>query len=217
MLSLAAGTGTGAPPTPDPVFAPPVEQLPPALQIARQELAAIVARRDMDALLARIRPDSKFSFGGDHGPEDFRRMWDEDGRERRQLWQQLDAILALPGEARESEEGFEYCTPYVFCLATPGEIDPFDARVITGTDVAIRERPGLNGKVVARVSHVVLTEVRDEHTDSDPEGWTRVRLASGVEGFVSTAYARSQIDYRLALSLNAESGEWWLRYFLAGD
>jgi hypothetical protein len=64
--SLAADAIAGTPA--DPVMRPAAEHLPPALLRARAELRDIVAQRDMDALLARIRVETKLDFGGSEGP-----------------------------------------------------------------------------------------------------------------------------------------------------
>lgn len=210
-LSRAAGT--------DPVLAPPSEALPPLLGQARRELADIVARHDLDALLAHVGPDTKLSFGGDHGAEDFRRIWDSGMHDQQDLWRELDAILALPGVVQGTRDAPQYCAPYVFCLPTPGGIDPYEALVVTGTRVAIRDRPSRDGQVLTRVSHAVLQRAPDDPRDdgTTPPEWTRVRQASGTTGFIASPWVRSPIDYRLMMSVEAGSGRWMLDYFIAGD
>lgn len=203
---------------PDPAMPPPTEHLSPGLRQAKNELQDIVARRDINALQARIRPDTKLDFGGSDGPEGFQLLWNSNTESRNRLWETLDTILALPGVLRDHDAGAEYCTPYVFCMDLPGEADPFDALVVLGTRVAIRARASVDGVVVRRVSHIVVTSTEQpgNHEPAAP-GWTFVRLADGTAGYVSTRWVRSPIDFRLALRIDRSGSTWWIGFLLAGD
>ncbi len=212
-LTASASAGT---PT-DPVMRPPVEHLPPTLLRAKAELRGIIARRDMQALLARIRTETKLDFGGSEGPEGFKAVWNSDAESRQRLWSTLDGILALPGVARSFDHGSEYCAPYVFCMNLPGNVDPFEALVVLGSRVAIRDRPSLSGTVLRRVDHVVLTIAQDDPGSGTSPDWTRVRLADGTGGYISTRWVRSPIDFRLTLRIDDGSNTWWLGFLLAGD
>ena len=213
-LSASAIAGTPA----DPVMQPPVEHLPPTLQRAKAELRGIIARRDMQALHARVRAETKLDFGGSEGPEGFKAAWNSDEESRHRLWSTLDQILALPGVARAfDDDGSEYCAPYVFCTNLPGDLDPFEALVVLGEGVAIRDRPSLSGMVLRRVDHIVLTRAEDPPGSKPPPDWTHVRLADGTAGYISTRWVRSPIDYRLTLRVEGGSETWWLGFLIAGD
>lgn len=212
---LAASAVGGA--LADPVMRPPAERLPSKLIQAKAELGGIVARRDMAALLSRVRPETKLDFGGSAGPEGFQAVWNSDPDSRQRLWSTLEDILALPGTAERHDDGDEYCSPYVFCLNLPGTVDPFDTLVVLGSRVAIRNRPSPAGEVLRRVDHIVLTRVEDEPGADTPADWTRVRLANGTVGYISTRWVRSPIDFRLAVRVDDGRGTWWLGYLLAGD
>ena len=201
----------------DPIMRPALEDLPPMLLRAKQELRGIIARRDMEALLARVRPETKLDFGGGEGPEGFQMAWNSDAESRQRLWATLESILALPGEARRFDHGFEYCAPYVFCTHLPGDVDPFEALVVIGTGVAIRDQPTRSGAVLKRVDHVVLTRANEEPGIAPNPEWTRVNLAEGTTGYISTQWLRSPIDFRLALRVDDGSDRWWLGFLLAGD
>jgi hypothetical protein len=152
------------------------------------------------------------------GPEGFHAVWNSDAESRQRLWSTLDGILALPGVARRSDHGSEYCAPYVFCADLPGDVDPFEALVVLGAGVALRDRASLSGAVIRRVDHVVLTSAEDASGKSQPNPeWTRVRLASGTTGYISTQPVRSPIDFRLTLRVEDGSDAWWLGFLLAGD
>ncbi|HSD17652.1 MAG TPA: SH3 domain-containing protein [Thermomonas sp.] len=212
---LASNAIAGTPA--DPVMRPPEERLPPALLRAKAELRGIVARRDMAALLARVRAETKLDFGGSAGPEGFEAVWNSDAASRQRLWSTLDGILALPGVARGSDHASEYCAPYVYCMDLPDEIDPFEALVVIGTDVAIRDRPSSSGAVLRRVDHLVLTRVGDDPASEASVDWARIRLADGTAGYISTRWVRSPIDFRLTLRADDGSDTWWLGYLIAGD
>lgn len=185
---------------------------------AKAELRDITARRDMQALIARLRPETTLDFGGSEGPEGFRAVWDMDPESRQRLWSTLEDILALPGVARSFDHGSEYCAPYVFCLELPGDVDPFEALVVLGKGVAIRSEPSLRGAVIRRVDQIVLTGKGDDaHAANLPEGWTRIILADGTTGYISSRWVRSPIDFRLALRVDDGSGSWWLGFLVAGD
>lgn len=214
-LALAATAGARAGAREDPVLAPPAaEALPPALQAARDDLARIVAARDLAALRRHVREDTTLSFGGDHGTQGFDDLWTRDPADTRRLWEELDAILALPGVARDEDGRQDYCAPYVSCLPYDAGIDVFDAQVVLEADAAIRDRPDPAGRVLARVSHAVLTGAGDALAPG--AAWVRMRTAAGVEGYIARHQVRSPIDYRLSI-IGDGAGGWGLRYFVAGD
>lgn len=207
---MAVGTAVA---TDNPVLVPPAETLPPALQAIRADLQRIVSARDLRALRAHVRDDTTLSFGGDTGPGGFDALWASDPDATQRLWQELEAILALPGVAQEEEGRDAYCAPYVFCLPHAADIDVFDAQVVLGRDVALREQPDGQSPVLARISHAVVTRVDD---GAEPGDWMRVRLASGREGFIATHLVRSPIDYRFSI-IDEGAGRWKFQYFVAGD
>lgn len=215
ILACCLATGAVAGTHADPVMRPPAEQLPPSLLRAKAELRDIVTRRDMRALLAHVRAETKLDFGGSEGREGFRAIWDSDADARQRLWSTLEGILALPGEARQG--GSEYCAPYVFCMDLPGELDPYEALVVTGEDVAIRGQPSSSGAVLRRVDHVVLNRAEGQPGYKPTSGWTRVALADGTTGYVSTRWVRSPIDFRLTLRADDGTGSWWLGFLITGD
>lgn len=198
----------------DPVMPPPVERLPPKLQAARDALRAIVARKDMAALVAHVRPESKLDFGGTSGPAGFREKWDANQETRQALWRTLEGILALPGVP--AEDGLAYCSPYVFCADLPGDFELYDALVVLGSDVAVRARPSRDAAVLRRVDHAIVNRTYVAGVENAP-GWSAVTLADGTSGYVSTRWIRDVVDFRLSLRLEGDGDRWWLEYLLAGD
>lgn len=190
----------------------PEAALPPSLEVAKQALHDIAERRDTDGLLPHIHADTVWSFGGSEGPEGFHASWIESDQ-LQDFWRELDAILALPGRQTEMNGHPAYCAPYVFCARRPDGIDPFEAIVVLGTNVAIHAAPLSDAAIIARVDHAVLTVLSD---DDDTE-WRHVALASGEHGYIPDQDVRSLIDYRLMIVVDEATGHWWLQYFVAGD
>ena len=171
----------------------------------RAHLQAAVARRDVAAVLAVVDPAIKNSFGGDDGIDGFRRLWRPEAADSG-LWAALGAVLALGGRF-QGPDGF--VAPYVFTCEVP---DAFTTVVVIGTGVAVRASPSRGAAVADRVDYVVLT-VADRAWDTD--GWVKVRLDGGREGFVSAAYARAPIDHRAYFQ--RKGGRWRLVTFVSGD
>lgn len=215
VLALAGALAPAAttPPSRDPVMRPPAtEAPPPMLDRVQRELRRIAATRDADALLAHVREETKWSFGGDHGRAGFQTMW-RDGEGLDRFWVEFDRVLALPGRWHAEEGGLHYCTPYVFCDALPDGVDPFATVVVLGRGVALRAGPAPDARVLARVDHAVLASLEDDPTGGD---WVRVRLASGTEGYIARRWVRRPIDFRLGVTIGGD-GQWWLDHFVAGD
>lgn len=192
---------------------PPGAQPAPAVVAqARRELRAIVAARDLDALLGHVRDATKWTFGGDEGRAGFDTAWrDGDGIDR--FWGEIDRVLALGGRWTGDDGGYQDCAPYVSCDALPDGFDPFTTVVVLGEAVAVRAGPSASARLVARVDHAVLATPVD---GTAPQDWAPVELASGQQGYVAARWVRSPIDYRLGIAIDA-GGRWWIAWFIAGE
>jgi hypothetical protein len=100
--------------------------------------------------------------------------------------------------------------PYVFAT-WPGTLDSFECAAVIGDRVRVRATAAPDSNVVAAVSYEIV-QVLPEQRDS---AMTRVRLASGVTGFIASAFVRSPVDYRAIFQKTG--GQWRLRAFVAGD
>jgi hypothetical protein len=183
----------------------------PAVRAAVEDLARIVARRDLAAFKRHLTPGTPISFGGDHGPEGLDTVW-EPTRPDTQLWTELDEILRMGGVEQSGDDGArQFCAPWPACI----DIDPepgmsgYDPVVVTGTDVAVRARPAPEAPVLGRVSHAVLVLA-----DAAQGPWWAVRWQGGI-GHVRSDLARSPVDLRIALKVAQE--RWEVLYFVAGD
>jgi hypothetical protein len=100
----------------------------------RERLAAAVEARDADALVALAAEDIKLDFGGGEGTAELRiRLADES----RDLWNELDALVALGCSANE-QGGITI--PWYFDQDL-GEADPYAAMLVIGEDVPVLTAP----------------------------------------------------------------------------
>jgi hypothetical protein len=171
----------------------------------RAQLQAAVARRDVAAVMAVVDPAIKNSFGGDDGTAGFRRRWRPEAPDS-ELWAALGAVLALGGRF-QGPDGF--VAPYVFGCDVP---DAFTTVVVIGKGVAVRASPSSAAAVLDRVDYAVLT-IADGAWDA--EGWVKVRLDGGREGYVSAVFTRTPIDHRAFFQ--RKDGRWRLVTFVSGD
>ena len=208
LLAAAVQTDARAPATPCAAAARllPVDQaaMQPDFFTFRARLQAAIARRDEAAVLAAADPGIKTSFGGDEGLETFRTKL-RDPQDT--VWVDLATALALGGTFGSPDS---FTAPYVFA-AWPEGADSFECAAVIGDRVRVRTSQSAGSAVVRSVSYDILQRLPDQ-----PEsGWTHVRLAHGVTGYISSAFVRSPIDYRAIFQKT--NGQWRLRAFVAGD
>lgn len=189
----------------------PVDEGPrnPSFAAFRHSLRAALARHDADAVLAVVDSNIKTGFGGDDGIAAFERQWHPRSMDS-PLWRELGATLALGGTF--DAEG-SFVAPYVYSK-WPDAIDAFENVAIIGSGVRVRARPSLDGKVVARLSYVIVPLVKGKLRSEDAE-WTRVEYLPGRSGHVASRFARSPVGYRAFFTQGAAG--WRMVMFLAGD
>lgn len=194
-----------------PIRLPPVEKCSGDAQFSRtrQRLERVVAARDLDGLLALMSDDVRVSFGGRFGREGFRRHWISAPKDRALLWKELDRALRLGCAKAVDGSGREYrAFPAMF--VTGGDLDGFSTWVSLPGAI-LRSRPSAGAQAVMRLpAWTVLDEA--EH---DGGSWIAARTPRGRRGFVSTAQARSLLDYRIIFG--RRDGSWRITAFIAGD
>ena len=179
-------------------------KLPGAAQF-RERLAAAVARRDAAAIAAMADPDIKLGFGGDDGRNRFlQKLKDPEDETLREL----AAVLPL-GCAVDESGGLTM--PWFFAQDM-GDIDAYDAMLVTGVDVPLLASAEPNAAVKAKISWDMVTLVAGLSPDRRVQ---RVKTADGSEGYVQTDKLRSLLDYRLLAT--RVNGDWRITAFLAGD
>lgn len=178
----------------------------PELVEFRQQLMQAVARRDVEAIIQNASEDIVLGFEDEHGQATFRELIAHDPAA---FWADLGRILGLGGSFNDGD----FIAPYI-TSTWPDETGCEWA--VLGRGVRLRARPDLSAPVVAILDYDLVEGIYYPSPPvTDTDGWTRVRIASGVVGFVSTALLRSPIDQRLRFT--KKSGRWQIASFVGGD
>ena len=201
MLAAAAPAAT-------PRRLPPIEACggDPSLRAFRAELAAAVAGRSKERLLALVADDILVDFGGGSGRAAFVAAWKLDRPEASPLWAELGAVLRL-GCARE---GDSYYAPALFAqLGDEEDVFELVVAVNPGSPMLAEPRPG--SRIVKRLDWDVLTLADWDGSSA----WVPVKLADGRSGYVRRDQVRSPLDHRALF--RKVNGRWRITAFVAGD
>jgi uncharacterized protein len=178
----------------------------PDFFLFRWRLQTALAARDTTEVMRVVDPSILNSFGGDGGPDEFRKQWQLKTPEKSYLWITLGAVLALGG--RFLQDSMFYA-PYLFD-ATAG--DPFETLVVLGTNVPVHAGPGATFRVIDTLFLEEVTKWRGKATTGE---WDPIRTLKGRTGWVHQRFLRSPTDYRAGFV--RRQGRWWLRALVAGD
>ena len=178
----------------------------------RAQLQAAVARHDTTAVIAALDPGVRLSFGAHGGLADFRTMWLAPDRIET-LWREMGAVLALGGSFQSPTS---FVAPYVFSEWPNTGPDAFDHVAVIGSNVRVRAEARPDASVIARLSYKIVA-VGSGSPARGPEAtdWVAVRLENGKHGYISRAYVRSPVDYRILFSKSPRG--WVVDSFVAGD
>ena len=177
-------------------------------------LKAAVAARDIEALMALTADEVLLDFGGGAGKDLWRKRL---AVSEYNSWEDIAGTIALgcagsPGEPGTDGEGTPASAAYPwYWSSNQGEIDPYAAQLVTGTDVLLRAGPSREDRVIGRVSWDWVEGDYEEPVN----GYRRVTTQDSRTGFIAARYLRSMIDYRL-LAEHGEEG-WRITHFIAGD
>jgi len=186
---------------------PPVDRCAsaPGFTAFREELLGVVARKDVERLLALSDENIMLSFGGDFGREAMRKMWELDRPAGSLIWQELGEALKLG--CAMSEGG-----AVVPSMATtlPANEDAFEVMIAVKPG-PLRAAPNDRARAIATLDWDLVSI-----GEWDPDNrWARIRLRDGRTGYVRTDAVRSPIDYRAIFE--RKDGKWKMRAFVAGD
>jgi|GEM_PF-571317 len=181
-------------------------------------LKAAVEMRDTAVLVALSANDVKLGFGGQDGAANLRTALDAEGSV---LWNELAEMIPM-GCAANDTGGMTI--PYYFDQSS--SLDPFEAMIVTGMDVQLREAPGDEAPVMASLTWREVAKAPEPSgqgaaaISSAAEGWTKVRVPARGEaremlGYIRSEDLRSMVDYRLLAS--SRNGRWRITALLAGD
>lgn len=179
-------------------------KLPGAAEF-RERLAEAVVRGDAAAIAALADSDIKLGFGGDDGrPRFLQKLKDPEGG----TLPELKGVLSL-GCAVDESGGLTM--PWFFAQDM-GDVDAYDAMLVTGVDVPLQATADPTSAVTRKLSWDMVSLVSGLYPEQRAQ---RVKTADGKEGYIATDKLRSLLDYRLlATKVN---GEWRITAFLAGD
>ncbi|HUT47957.1 MAG TPA: SH3 domain-containing protein [Alphaproteobacteria bacterium] len=193
----------------------------------RRALIKIVDARNLKALQRHFHKDIRVGFGGQNGrAEAAKAMRGDPAR-----WATLARILRRGGRFERTKwqcrtkSGPKPCilpgfiAPYTYYANPPKGRDAFETMVITASGVNVRADPRRSAKVVARLSHRIVTTPKTPRKNVSPKNvlrdWVEIELPGGKRGFVARRFAVSPIDYRAGFV--KEGGRWQMTFFLAGD
>jgi hypothetical protein len=188
--------------------------------IFRDALLAAVVKRDIETILAMSAEDIVLSFGGSDGRDAFRDFLEVDPNDfgadqkyeapamRERNWADLETVLRMGGVFNEQGD---FVAPYTWAAEHPEEADPFEVMFVTGSGVALRERPIRFGDVLGRLDYDVVT-FRNWVSGTS---FVEIEKADGVVGFVHRDFVRFLVDYRAFFSKT--DGNWKMTRFIAGD
>lgn len=196
-----------------PMIVPPSDAAKddPALAALFDTLVKAAADRDFAPFEAAMTPTATASFGGDEGPEGFRRAYGI-GEADSPFWAGFTEAVELG--ALQLEPNLVYA-PYL-AGGLPEEADPYLSIVAIGAKTELYKAPKDGAPVIADVTHQVLEQIDIEPEDlaKTPEGWVHVKADAGV-GYVKAEETRSALDYRAVFE--KIDGQWRLTAFVAGD
>mgnify|MGYP003341530139 CR=1 FL=1 len=157
---------------------------------------------ELPMVLAALAPDVDAGLRDMRGPNAFFTAWglsDPDSA----VYGVLTQILSMPGV----RSGEQFCGPYVG-VQFPADLDRSKHQVVLNPNLKVREDKSATSKVVATISYEIV-QVLDRGAE-----WTKVRLQSGVEGYIQIAYLYSPAGYRACFSKSPE-GAWHLQSLAA--
>jgi hypothetical protein len=183
-----------------------------SLFILRARLLEAVQQRDSAFILSNLALDIFNSFGGNAGLAGFEEAW-KPGQPNSKLWPTLATVLALGGSFQNENT---FAAPYTYSRF-PDQLDAFGHGVIVGENVRVRQMATADSPVVASLSFdvVEVTEWETKSSGGGKQSWVKVKLASGQQGYIASAYVRSPLDYRIVFE--KRQGRWLITTLVAGD
>ncbi|MBP6011041.1 MAG: hypothetical protein KBA31_02335 [Alphaproteobacteria bacterium] len=213
MIALTAAAHAAEPPAPTRL--PPIDEAAkdPSFVQFRNELKAVIARKDAAKLFSYLASDIHLNFGGGYGGPEFHQMWKPFDKDTK-VWSVL-ALIVDKGGKFIAPGGF--AAPYAFA-AFPDGLDAFSYVVVTNQAALLREKPNATARPIAKLSYDLLEVVNSagkmQH-EASPNDWDEVKTANGQRGYVLSSDVRSPIEYRAIFE--KRKGKWVIQTLIAGD
>ena len=192
-------------------FAPRDECLTtPGARAFAATLRGAIVRRDARAMAALADDDVRLDFGGGAGKAELRARLS--GPDAPALWRELEDAAGLGCAMSEGAMVF----PWLFAQDL-GDVDPFDALLVTGLAVPLYRRANSRDAPIARLNwQLVIAQGDGLAGDAAKRPLRRISvIGSPLQGYVPTQRLRSPVDYRLVVSRKGQG--WRISAFVAGD
>jgi len=182
----------------------------PGARAFTTSLRGAIARRDVRAAVELAASDIRLDFGGGSGRAELRRQLT--GSEGPTLWREFEEAVNLGCAISEGDMVF----PWLFAQDL-GDVDPFDALVVTGPAVPLYARANARAAPIARLNwQLVIAQGEGLAPDARKRPLRRITVInSPLEGYVPTGSLRSPLARRLIVS--RQGADWKITAFVAGD
>lgn len=215
IVLIALTSAAHAAERPAPTRLAPVDETArdPSFVQFRNELKAVIARKDAAKLFHHLASDIHLNFGGGYGGLEFHKMWKPFDKDT-QIWNVLSLIVDGGGKFI-APGGF--AAPYAYA-AFPEDLDSFEYVVVTNPSAVLREKPDASARVIRRLDYDILEVVKSSgkmQHEAGPNDWDEVKTATGQRGFVPSADVRSPVEYRAIFEVR--KGKWVIQTLIAGD
>ena len=199
-----------------------IDQAPlnPHFLIFRDSLIQALEEQDTHFLLSHIGDKISMSFDVEQEKAEFIANWNlDDTTATSSIWNVLLETVQTGGLFSSSEFNFFIC-PYTFLLDVE---DPYMQKAIVGTEVRIRDRPGLGATVLGSLNYEVVEtlplnpdeSVVEENIGGEIHSWEKVKTSRGIIGYVYGKFLKSPLDFRAFFTFQQD--KWILTTFVAGD
>jgi hypothetical protein len=185
----------------------------PSFLAFRQNLQAIVKKRDWNELLKHVDPQITYTYGlGKPGPQGFKQFWTS---ESRNLWLELGTALNRGGKFSESKS---FTAPYYTTSCWPKDKDEQAWAAVVGNDVPVYVAADKKSRELKGLSYQLVEVAPQEKFDPK---WTKILLPKDYQNAlkIESGYIESKNIGRL-LDYHAEfvkkNGRWWLTTFAGG-
>ena len=182
----------------------------PAARAFAATLRGAIVRRDARALAELASDDVTLDFGGGAGKAELRKRLS--GADGARLWRELEEAASLGCAMREGNMIY----PWFFAQQL-GDVDPFEALLVTGPSVPLYRRAGSRTAPIARLNwQLVIARGVGPAPGAGKRSLRRVSvIGSRLQGYVAPERLRSPLGYRLIVSRKGPG--WRISAFVAGD
>lgn len=172
-----------------------------------------IFKHDKQFLLNSLDKNIQNSFGDDNGIENFKSKWNLNS-ETSEIWPLLSQLISMGASFSKQENRNSFIFPSIFTMDIPVDtLDVYGTSVVIAKNVNVREKPSKNSKIIAKLSHEVVTF---DYASQQAKDWTYVStIDKKIKGYVNNEFLWILVDYRMCFV--KKDGEWKMTFLLAGD